>query len=62
MTNIGLSGLATLALNIILILAVPAAVVLAAFVVARRLRNLENRVRRLEESAPGQGRNPKQTK
>lgn len=53
MTNLGLSGPGTLAPNIMLILAVPAAIVLAAFVVARRIRNLEDRVRRLEESALG---------
>jgi hypothetical protein len=61
MTGLSFSELAIVALNIMLLLAVPGAVVVVALVVVRRIRNLEGRVRRLEESEPGQAERRQQT-
>ncbi len=53
MTSLGLGELAIVALNIIVILAVPAAIALIAIGFVRRTRSLEDRVSRLEKAMLG---------
>jgi hypothetical protein len=54
MTSLGLVELVIVGLNVILILAVPAAIIFAAIGVVRRTRSLEDRVSSLEKAILGQ--------
>ncbi len=54
MSSIGVSELAIVILNVVVLLAIPTGVVLAVVAVVRRIRSLEERIRRLEQGSAGQ--------